>query len=59
MIELHLPWCLNNSQCSRKQFSEKQAEQWWAANRTRVYQQYKAHMIDKSNVGIAREGFAH
>lgn len=26
---------------SRKQFSEKEAEQWWAANKSRVQQQYK------------------
>ncbi|XP_015867211.2 PH, RCC1 and FYVE domains-containing protein 1 [Ziziphus jujuba] len=37
---------------SRKQFSEKQAEQWWAANRSRVYQQYNVHATDKSNVAF-------
>ncbi|KAJ4720293.1 Regulator of chromosome condensation (RCC1) family with FYVE zinc finger domain [Melia azedarach] len=44
---------------SRKKFSEKQAEQWWAANRARVYQQYNVSMVDKSNVSIGREGLAH
>ncbi|EEF49567.1 Ran GTPase binding protein, putative [Ricinus communis] len=44
---------------SRKRFSEKQAEQWWAANRARVYQQYNVPMVDKSIVGIGREGLAH
>ncbi|GAV80316.1 RCC1 domain-containing protein/FYVE domain-containing protein/BRX domain-containing protein/BRX_N domain-containing protein [Cephalotus follicularis] len=32
---------------SRKRFSEKQAEQWWAANRGRVYQKYNIPMVDK------------
>ncbi|KAJ7960566.1 Regulator of chromosome condensation (RCC1) family with FYVE zinc finger domain [Quillaja saponaria] len=40
---------------SRKRFSEKQAEQWWAENRVRVYEQYNVRMIDKSNVGIGSE----
>lgn len=44
---------------SRKKFSEKQAEQWWAANRARVYQQYHVSMVDKSSVSIGREGLAH
>ncbi|XP_057976857.1 PH, RCC1 and FYVE domains-containing protein 1-like isoform X2 [Malania oleifera] len=44
---------------SRKRFSEKQAEQWWAANRARVYQRYNVPMVDKSSVGIGREGLAH
>ncbi|KAH9658642.1 Regulator of chromosome condensation (RCC1) family with FYVE zinc finger domain-containing protein [Citrus sinensis] len=44
---------------SRKKFSEKQAEQWWAANRARVYQQYNVSMVDKSSVSIGREGLAH
>ncbi|OAY36220.1 PH, RCC1 and FYVE domains-containing protein 1 isoform X2 [Manihot esculenta] len=44
---------------SRKRFSEKQAEQWWAANRARVYQQYNVPMVDKSIVGPGREGLAH
>lgn len=37
---------------SRKRFSEKQAEKWWAENRVRVYQQYNVRMVDKSVVGI-------
>ncbi|XP_065877352.1 PH, RCC1 and FYVE domains-containing protein 1-like isoform X3 [Euphorbia lathyris] len=36
---------------SRKRFSEKQAEQWWAENRARVYEQYNVRSIDKSSVG--------
>ncbi|ESQ41205.1 hypothetical protein EUTSA_v10012520mg [Eutrema salsugineum] len=34
---------------SRKKFSEKQAEQWWADNRGRVYEQYNVRMVDKSS----------
>ncbi|GLT38494.1 hypothetical protein SLA2020_127400 [Shorea laevis] len=44
---------------SRKRFTEKQAEQWWAANRARVYQRYNVPMVDKSSIGIGREGLAH
>ncbi|KAI8573262.1 hypothetical protein RHMOL_Rhmol01G0264900 [Rhododendron molle] len=40
---------------SRKRFSEKQAEQWWAENRARVYEQYNVRMADKSGVGVASE----
>ncbi|XP_043811848.1 PH, RCC1 and FYVE domains-containing protein 1 isoform X2 [Manihot esculenta] len=40
---------------SRKRFSEKQAEQWWTANRARVYQQYNVPMVDKSIAGVGRE----
>lgn len=36
---------------SRKRFSEKQAEQWWAENRTRVYEQYNVRMVDRSVLG--------
>ncbi|KAM7267761.1 hypothetical protein ACFE04_009927 [Oxalis oulophora] len=36
---------------NRKRFSEKQAEQWWAANRTRLYQQYNIPTVDKSSDG--------
>lgn len=42
---------------SRKRFSEKQAEQWWAENRARVYEKYNVRMVDKSNVGIGSEDF--
>jgi alpha-tubulin suppressor-like RCC1 family protein len=42
---------------SRKRFSEKQAEQWWAENRGRVYEQYNVRMVDKSSVGVASEDF--
>ncbi|KAK6936942.1 Transcription factor BREVIS RADIX, N-terminal domain [Dillenia turbinata] len=44
---------------SRKRFSEKQAEQWWAENRERVYEQYNVRMIDKSSVGVGSEDLAH
>ncbi|XP_043691587.1 PH, RCC1 and FYVE domains-containing protein 1-like isoform X2 [Telopea speciosissima] len=44
---------------SRKRFSEKQAEQWWAENRARVYEQYNVRMVDKSSVGLGSEDFAH
>ncbi|KAG5517412.1 hypothetical protein RHGRI_037971 [Rhododendron griersonianum] len=36
---------------SRKRFSEKQAEQWWAENRARVYERYNVRMVDKSSMG--------
>lgn len=45
--------------CSRKRFSEKQAEQWWAENRARVYEQYNVRMIDKSSVGVGSEDLTH
>ncbi|KAI5683341.1 hypothetical protein M9H77_04569 [Catharanthus roseus] len=44
---------------SRKRFSEKQAEVWWAENRTRVYEQYNVRMIDKSSVGVGSEDLTH
>uniref|UniRef100_A0A5B6ZD70 Uncharacterized protein n=1 Tax=Davidia involucrata TaxID=16924 RepID=A0A5B6ZD70_DAVIN len=44
---------------SRKRFSEKQAEQWWAENRARVYERYNVRMVDKSSVGVGSEDFAH
>ncbi|XP_004307114.1 PREDICTED: uncharacterized protein LOC101307830 [Fragaria vesca subsp. vesca] len=44
---------------SRKRFSEKQAEQWWAANRARVYQQYNVPVVEKSSISVGREGLAH
>ncbi|XP_071706511.1 PH, RCC1 and FYVE domains-containing protein 1-like isoform X2 [Rutidosis leptorrhynchoides] len=40
---------------SRKRFSEKQAEKWWAENRTRVYQQYNVRMLDKSSLSIPND----
>lgn len=46
-------------ECSRKRFSEKQAENWWAENRARVYEQYNVRMIDKSSVGVGSEDLAH
>ncbi|XP_068329307.1 PH, RCC1 and FYVE domains-containing protein 1-like [Pyrus communis] len=39
---------LKHVRFSRKRFSEKQAEQWWAANRGRVYQQYHVRAVQKS-----------
>ncbi|KAK4419619.1 PH, RCC1 and FYVE domains-containing protein 1 [Sesamum alatum] len=44
---------------SRKRFSEKQAEQWWAENRARVYEQYNVRMVDKSSIGVGSEDMAH
>ncbi|KAH7560717.1 hypothetical protein JRO89_XS10G0081100 [Xanthoceras sorbifolium] len=44
---------------SRKRFSEKEAEQWWAENRARVYEQYNVRMIDKSSVGVGSEDLGH
>ncbi|XP_010276611.1 PREDICTED: uncharacterized protein LOC104611308 [Nelumbo nucifera] len=44
---------------SRKRFSEKQAEQWWAENRARVYEQYNVRMVDKSSVGVGSEDLGH
>ncbi|KAG8660282.1 PH, RCC1 and FYVE domains-containing protein 1 isoform X1 [Manihot esculenta] len=44
---------------SRKRFSEKQAEQWWAENRARVYEQYNVRMVDKSSVGVGSDDLAH
>ncbi|KAL6519004.1 hypothetical protein OROHE_017428 [Orobanche hederae] len=44
---------------SRKRFSEKQAEQWWAENRVRVYEQYNVRMVDKSSNGVRSEDMAH
>uniref|UniRef100_A0A1D1XGZ2 Putative E3 ubiquitin-protein ligase HERC1 n=2 Tax=Anthurium amnicola TaxID=1678845 RepID=A0A1D1XGZ2_9ARAE len=44
---------------SRKRFSEKQAEQWWAENRARVYEQYNVRMIDRSTVGIGNDEASH
>ncbi|KAK6138227.1 hypothetical protein DH2020_028030 [Rehmannia glutinosa] len=40
---------------SRKRFSEKQAEQWWAENRARIYEQYNVRMVDKSSIGVGSE----
>lgn len=45
--------------CSRKRFSEKQAEQWWAENRARVYELYNVRLIDKSSIGVGSEELAH
>ncbi|OAY82052.1 Ultraviolet-B receptor UVR8 [Ananas comosus] len=44
---------------SRKRFSEKQAEQWWAENRARVYEQYNVRLVDKSTASIANDDESH
>ncbi|PON75768.1 Zinc finger, FYVE-type, endofin [Parasponia andersonii] len=44
---------------SRKRFSEKQAQQWWAENRTRVHERYNVRIMDKSSVGVGSEDLAH
>ncbi|KAK4792749.1 hypothetical protein SAY86_023184 [Trapa natans] len=36
---------------SRKRFTEKEAEQWWAGNRARVYEQYNVRSVDRSSIG--------
>ncbi|KAL5720035.1 hypothetical protein ACHQM5_012746 [Ranunculus cassubicifolius] len=44
---------------SRKRFSEKQAEQWWAENRARVYELYNVRVADKaSSVRVGSEEMA-
>lgn len=48
----------NMVNCSRKRFSEKQAEQWWAENRGRVYEQYNVRTVDKSSIGVGSEDLA-
>ncbi len=50
---------LINGACSRKRFSEKQAEQWWAENRTREYERYNVHMNNKSNFGVGSEDLSN
>ncbi|MQL91819.1 hypothetical protein Taro_024434 [Colocasia esculenta] len=44
---------------SRKRFSEKQAEQWWAENRARVYDQYNVRMVDRSAIGLGNDEAPH
>ncbi|KAG6500855.1 hypothetical protein ZIOFF_040713 [Zingiber officinale] len=44
---------------SRKRFSEKQAEQWWAENRARVYEQYNVRMVDRSSTNAATNETSH
>jgi Transcription factor regulating root and shoot growth via Pin3 len=45
--------------CSRKRFSEKQAEQWWQEHRARVYEQYNVRVIDKSTSSITNDQSSH
>ncbi|KAK4788625.1 hypothetical protein SAY86_019944 [Trapa natans] len=40
---------------SRKRFSEKEAEQWWAGNRARVYEQYNVRSIDRTSISAGNE----
>ncbi|KAK1294735.1 Ultraviolet-B receptor UVR8 [Acorus calamus] len=40
---------------SRKRFSEQQAEQWWAENRARVYEQYNVFMSDRSSASVEHD----
>ncbi|WOK99091.1 PH, RCC1 and FYVE domains-containing protein 1 [Canna indica] len=40
---------------SRKRFSEKQAEQWWAENRARVYEQYNVRMVEKPTASVRND----
>ncbi|KAM7278917.1 hypothetical protein ACFE04_006051 [Oxalis oulophora] len=44
---------------SRKRFSEKQAEQWWAENRARVYELYNVRTVDKSSGDMGSVDLAH
>ncbi|XP_055814359.1 PH, RCC1 and FYVE domains-containing protein 1-like [Solanum dulcamara] len=44
---------------SRKRFSEKQAEKWWAENRARVYELYNVRTVDKASIGTASVDLAH
>lgn len=44
---------------SRKRFSERQAEQWWAANRARVYEQYNVRMVDRSAASAGNDEGSH
>ncbi|XP_010926966.1 PH, RCC1 and FYVE domains-containing protein 1 isoform X1 [Elaeis guineensis] len=44
---------------SRKRFSEKQAEQWWAENRARVYEQYNVRMVDRSASSVGNDEGSH
>ncbi|KAK1308581.1 Ultraviolet-B receptor UVR8 [Acorus calamus] len=38
---------------SRKRFSEKQAEKWWAENRARIHEKYEIVTVEKSNSSLA------
>lgn len=41
---------------SRRRFTEKQAELWWAENRGRVFEKYNVKSVDKSNIFEAKTG---
>lgn len=53
-FSLNFTWLLH-VRCSRKRFTERQAEQWWAENRARVYERYNVRVMDKSSIGIGSE----
>nr|CAD1840018.1 unnamed protein product [Ananas comosus var. bracteatus] len=44
---------------SRKRFSERQAEQWWAENRAWVYEKYNIRIVDKSTASIGNDEASH
>ncbi|KAH9318736.1 hypothetical protein KI387_020505 [Taxus chinensis] len=35
---------------SRKKFSEREAEHWWAENRARVYEHYNVRIVQRTNI---------
>ncbi|ERM94419.1 hypothetical protein AMTR_s00010p00256680 [Amborella trichopoda] len=38
---------------SRKRFSEREAEKWWAENRARVYEKYRIRSVERPDMGPA------
>lgn len=36
---------------SRKKFSEREAEHWWAENRARVYEKYNVRIVQRTTIG--------
>ncbi|XP_039118003.1 PH, RCC1 and FYVE domains-containing protein 1-like isoform X2 [Dioscorea cayenensis subsp. rotundata] len=44
---------------SRKRFTEKQAEQWWAENRSRVYVKYNMQTIDRAATSVGNDDGSH
>lgn len=57
-ISLNFTWPIHVWR-SRKRFTEKQAEHWWAENRARVYERYNVRVMDKSSIGIGSEELTH
>lgn len=41
---------------SRRRFTEKQAELWWAENRARIFEKYNVKSMDKSTIFEAKTG---